>query len=134
MSRGFPHARADALAARLDVELDAGICLACLSLVAMALDHGDPIEIAREVKRMTPDLWADGLEEEAMAAVQRACELGIPDADAARADLEGSGGRSATARAIVRRLAEELSRRACTEMRLGALARERLPQTSPEWN
>ncbi len=58
---------------------------------------------------MTPDLWGDGLAEPALAAVRRACD-------------------------IVRRLAEELSRRARTELRLAALRRERLPPAAPELN
>jgi hypothetical protein len=53
------------------------------------------------LRRMTPNLWEDGLAEPAFAA-----------------DLERNGGKSSVARAIVRRLAEELSRRAREEMHL----------------
>jgi len=116
----------------LDLDLNAGICHACLSFVSFALDDGDPVEAARQVRRMTPDLWDDGLAEPALAAVRRACEVGAPDAEAALADLERRGGRSSVARSIVRRLAEELSRRARTEMRLEALARDRLRLAPPE--
>jgi hypothetical protein len=126
-------ARADALAATLDIDLDRGICHACLSFVSFALDRGDRHEIAGELRRWAPDLWADGLAEYALAAVRRACDRGVPDAPAALADLELNGGRSGTARAIVRHLAAELSRRTRTEMRLEARARARLP-SQPELN
>ena len=89
--RPLPQARADALAANLDVDLDCGICHACLSFVSFAIDRGDPDEIARETRRITPDLWYEGL-------------------------------------------AEELSRRARTEVRLEALARDRLRLAPPELN
>jgi hypothetical protein len=131
-SRPLSQPRADALAATLDLDLDAGICLACLSFVSVALDGGDRREIARELRRMTPDVWHDGLAEPAIAAVRRACELDVPDAEAALADLERHGGRSRVARAIVRRLAEELSRRTHTAMRLETLARDRLGLAPPE--
>jgi len=133
-SRPLPQARADALATMLDVDLDAGICHACLSFVSFALDEGDPVEIARQIRRLTPELWDDGLAEQAIAAVRRACEFGVPDAEAALADLERHCGRSAVARSIVQRLAEELSRRTRTEMRLETLARDRLRLAPPELN
>jgi hypothetical protein len=134
MTRPLPEARADALAAMLDLSLDTGVCYACLSFVSIALDKGDPAEIRRELRRMTPDLWADGLAEPAIAAARRACERGVVDADAALADLQRHGGRSPVARAIVRRLAEELSRRARTAARVEALARDRLGPAPPELN
>jgi len=115
--RAFPQRQADVFARELDVDLNAGICHACLSFVSFALDNGDPVEIAHWLRRMTPDLWADGLSEQALAAVRRACERGVANAPAAFADLERRGGRSSVARAIVRRLAEELSRRAHERMR-----------------
>ena len=118
-SRLFPELRAHALAKKLDLDLYAsGVCYACLSFVSMAMDKGDPAEIARETRRMTPDLWEDGLAEPALAAVRCACELGVPDAEAALADLERNGAHSSVARSIVRRLAAELSRRTRTEMHL----------------
>ena len=83
---------------------------------------------------MTPVLWEDGLAESALAAVRRAGDRGIPDAHAALVDLERNGGKSSVARSIVRRLAEELSRRTRMEMHLEALARERLPLAPPELN
>jgi hypothetical protein len=134
MPRPLPQLRADALARKLDLNPDAGVCHACLSFVSFALDKDDPVEIARELRRMTPDLWHDGLAEPAFAAVRGACELGVPDAEAALADLERNGGRSSVARAIVRRLAADLSRRTRTEMRLESLARDRLRLAPPELN
>jgi hypothetical protein len=133
-SRPLAELRADALARMLDLDLDTGICHACLSFVSFALDEGDPVEIARQIRRMTPDLWQDGLAEPALAAVRRACELGVPDAEAALADVEARGARSSVARSIVRRLAEELSRRTRTEMRIETLARDRLRLAPPELN
>jgi phosphoserine phosphatase len=67
---------------------------------------------------MTPDLWFDGLDAQALAAVRRACAAGVPDAEQALADLEARGGRSVVARAIVRRLAGELAERAARNRRL----------------
>jgi hypothetical protein len=133
-SRPLPQPRADAFAAMLDLALNAGICHACLSFVSFALDDGDAREIARQLRVMTPDLWDDGLAGPALAAVRRACERGVPDAEAALADLQLRRGRSSVARSIVRRLAEELSRRTRTEMGLETLARERLRLAPPELN
>ena len=80
------------------------------------------------------DLWEEGLAEQALASVRRACERGLPAAPAALADLELNGGRSVVARLIVQRLAEELSRHARTELRLEAIARNRLPLAPPGLN
>jgi hypothetical protein len=104
------QSQAEELAAQLDLDLDR-VCHACLCSVSFALEGGQPREIARELKRMTPDLWADGLEGQALAAAARACELGVPNACQALAELEHCGAKSMVARAIVRRLAEELSAR-----------------------
>lgn len=101
--------RAAALAERLEIPLD-GICLACLSFVSSAVHTGDEADIRTWVRRMTPDLWHDGLDRIALRHVGSAA---ADDADAAEAlaDLERDGSRSATARAIVldlgRRLAAE---------------------------
>ena len=132
--RSLPQDRADALAAGLDVGLDSGICFACLGVVAMALDFGGPGDVARELRRMTPDLWADGLSEVAIAAVRRTRDTGVPDADVALADLEERGGRSVVARAIVQKLAEELSRRVHTTARVEKTARGGSLLAPPEWN
>jgi hypothetical protein len=133
--RPFPPARAAGVAAGLDLGLDdAGICFACLSFVSMALDEGNPARITGQLRSMTPILWSEGLAEPALAAARTACKRGMPDAAAALADLESRGGRSAVARAIVRRLAAELADRVHTEARIGALARPRLRLAPPELN
>ena len=101
--------RAAALAERLEIPFD-GICLACLSFVSSAVHTGDEGDIRLWVRRMTPDLWHDGLDEIALRHVGAAA---ADDADAAEAlaDLERDGPRSGMARAIVldlgRRLAAE---------------------------
>ena len=106
---------ARALALRLD---DVPICLACLSFVAFAIDSGDEREIRRWTREMTPDLWDEGLALPAKLAVERARRCGVPGAADAVADLELHGSRSATARAIVRQLGEELSARAKRDRRM----------------
>jgi hypothetical protein len=133
MAAKLPKRRADAFAAQLELSLD-GICLLCLSVVSFALDRGDEREIRRELFAMTPDLWADGLDVTTLAAVRQACARGVPDAPEALADLRSAGPRSAVARAIVRRLAEELVRRTRLELRLEERARAQLLLTSPELN
>jgi hypothetical protein len=101
--------RAAALAERIDIPFD-GICLACLSFVSSAVHTGDEADVRLWVRRMTPDLWHDGLDEIALRHVGAAA---VDDAEAAEAlaDLERDGPRSAMARAIVlelgRRLASE---------------------------
>jgi hypothetical protein len=101
------------LVSQLDLDLDdIGICLACLSFVSMAIDRGDEREIRGEANRMTPDLWAEGLALPARLALERARKRGVPGADAALADIETLGGRSTVAKAIVCRLAADLSARA----------------------
>jgi len=102
--------QANALAIKLDVELNA-VCHMCLSVVSFALEEGTPDEIAGALRRMTPELWADGLGERVLASVARLCAAGVPHALEALAELEARGGRSVVARAIVRRLAVELSAR-----------------------
>ncbi len=130
---GFSEVRAHAVARQLDIGLD-GICCACLSFVSIAIDGGDRSAVTREVRRMTPDLWADGLDERALAAVRRAVERGVTDAGAALADLELGGGESFTARAIVWKLAGQLCRRARITARAETLTRDRLRKAPAEWN
>ena len=127
------QAQADAFAAEVNLGLD-GICLACLSFVSFAIDRGDPGEIAREVRRMTPYLWDDGLAEQALAAAVRARDAGAVHGEKAVACLEQSAGRSSVARAMVRRLAEKLMRQTRTEMALESRARDRLAPAQPELN
>jgi hypothetical protein len=103
---------ATALAARLDLDLDAiGICFACLSIVSMALDSGDERAVRRAVAQMAPDLWEEGLALPVLAALERARRAGDDEASLAIAEIERRGARSPVVRAIVRRLAQELSDR-----------------------
>jgi hypothetical protein len=133
-SRSFPRERAEALAGRIAIGLEIPICTACLSFVSMALDAGDPAEVSRQTRHMTPILWYDGLAEPALAAVREARERDVPHARAALADLEARGGRSVVARAIVLRLAAELSTRVHAELQVIRAARERLSLAPPELN
>lgn len=94
------------LAARLSVGLGShGVCYPCLGEVAHELEEGDghPIE-----QWVVPTLWVEGLGITVTTAVERAVQLGLPDADAARDDLAARGCRSGIFRAVVRRLAREL--------------------------
>lgn len=102
---------ATAFAARLDLDVSTlGICHACLSFVSMALDSGDERAVSRELRRIAPDLWEEGLALPVLAALERARKRDDPDAVAAIAEVERLGARSAVVKAIVRRLGEDLSR------------------------
>jgi hypothetical protein len=97
----------------LDLDVDKmPICLACLSIVSMSIDEGNPRKINGAVRSMTPDLWAEGLELPAWTALEEARDRGIEGAEAAIADVLTHGARGRVARAIVRRLGEQLSERA----------------------
>jgi hypothetical protein len=107
----------NAFAARLDLELNGlPICYACLGIVAMELDAGDERAVRRELRRMAPDLWAEGLALPARAALEWARRRGDPDAAAAIEEVDRLGGRSRVVHAIVRRLAEELSEQVQREL------------------
>lgn len=109
----LPSADADRLAARLDLDVDEiGICHACLSFVSFAIDDGDDREIRRWTSRMAPDLWAEGLEQPTRRALEAARVRGVPGAGEALADVSARGGRSPVVKAIVLRLAADLSARA----------------------
>jgi len=84
--------------------------------------------------QLTVPLWEEGLAEPALVAVREGCDRGLPDAQAALADLERGGGRTPIARAIVLRLARQLRRRARIEAEVTSLARDRLERTLPELN
>lgn len=122
------------MAASLDLGLEAVPCLLCLSLVSDALEAGYGPAISGALLRITRDLWAGGLEEPVLGEVRRARAVGVPHADAALAELESSGANTRTARAIVRRLAEDLRRHARAERRLTELARQRMLVAPPDWN
>lgn len=97
------------LAEQLDLDVhDVPICLACLSFVSMAIRSGDQRKIRREVSRMTPDLWAEGLEQPLRLALKRAVERRVPLAREVLSDLDGRRGRSTVAKAAVRRLGQQL--------------------------
>jgi len=101
------------LAARLDLDLDdTPICLACLSFVALPLGSGDEREARSWARRMSFDIWAEGLEQPALLALRRARDEGISDAEAGLADVGERGGRSLMAQGIVWHLAGDLAARA----------------------
>ena len=119
------------------LDLDLGrirVCFACLSFVSCPLAEGDLDEAKVWARRMTPDLWAEGLAEPALRAVRKARLAGLRYGEECLADLEERGGRSVVARAIVLRLAADLHERTRTEMQLEAAARPRLALAPPEWN
>ena len=58
---------------------------------------------------MTPNLWHEGLAEPALVAMRAALDRNVDGARQALADLERGGGSSATAQAIVLRLAAEMA-------------------------
>ena len=107
------HAEAAALATELELDVDdIAICHACLSFVSFAIDAGDERKVAGSITQMAPDLWAEGLSQPVRLALERARKLGVPNADEAIAAVAESGPRSQVVRAIVRRLAADLSARA----------------------
>jgi hypothetical protein len=107
------HREAADLAAELDLDVDdIAICHACLSFVSFALDSGDDHEVACSITRVAPDLWAEGLAQPVRLALERARKRGVVNAQEAIAAVDRNGARSQVVRAIVRRLAAELSARA----------------------
>ncbi|HUJ92050.1 MAG TPA: hypothetical protein VLW05_05080 [Gaiellaceae bacterium] len=125
----------DSLVAGLDLDVGhIGICHACLSFVSFPLDAGDVRTARSEARTMTPVLWDEGLAGPALAAVRDAAAGGVAGAEAALADLEEKGGRSAVARAIVLRLAADLVEQMRAELRLLEVSRRRLELAPPEWN
>ncbi len=130
----FDRKRADAVAARLDLDPEVGICLARLSIVAAAIEHGRSGEIQGAVVRMTPILWEEGLEGPAVAAVRVARDRRVPGAAEALADVESKGARSPMARAIVKYLADKLVAQMKADAQLIALVQARPPLAPVEWN
>ena len=107
------HAEATVLADVLELDVDdLAICHACLSFVSFAIDSGDENKVAGSITQMAPDLWAEGLAQPVRLALGRAREHGIANAEEAIAAVDKSGPRSQVVRAIVRRLASDLSTRA----------------------
>ena len=102
--------RAETLASALDLDVDSiGICHACLSFVSIALDEGDEREIRRQTLRLTPTLWDEGLSLPLRLALEGARASGVHDAAPALDDVARFGARTTIARAVVRRLALQLS-------------------------
>lgn len=94
------------LASRLSVGLGShGVCYPCLGEVAHELEAGDGHRVELWV---VPTLWIEGLGLTVTTAVERAVQVGLPDAEVARDDLAARGCRSGIFRAVVRRLAREL--------------------------
>jgi hypothetical protein len=107
------RADAAALAAALELDVDdIAICHACLSFVSLAIDSGNEHQVAGSITRMAPDLWAEGLAQPVRLALERARKRGVANAEEAIVMVDKSGPRSQVARAIVRRLAADLSARA----------------------
>jgi hypothetical protein len=107
------RAEADALAAVLELDVDdIAICHACLSFVSFAIDSGNGHKIAGSITRIAPDLWAEGLSQPVRLALERGRKRGVANAEEAIVAVDKSGPRSPVVRAIVRRLAADLSARA----------------------
>jgi len=97
----------------LDFDVDdIAICHACLSFVSLAIDSGDERKVAGSITRTAPDLWAEGLAQPVRLALERARKRGVANAEEAIVTVDKSGARSPVVRAIVRRLAAQLSARA----------------------
>ena len=107
------YAQTNALAAALDLDVDdIAICHACLSFVSFAIDSGDDHKVACSITQIAPDLWAEGLAQPVRTALGLARERGVANAEEGIAAVDKSGARSQVARAIIRRLATDLSARA----------------------
>jgi hypothetical protein len=99
--------RADAVAESLGLELSAvPACPLCLWSVGSALED-DPAELRSALRFFAPVLWDEGLEAPVRAALEAARALGIPDADAATAEVEQLGPSSRVVKAVVQRLAAQ---------------------------
>jgi hypothetical protein len=97
-----------ALATRLDLDLNsAGICLACLSFVSMPLGAGNGQKARRELIRIAPDLWAEGLQAPLRDALEQARLHGDPDADEGIHEIELNGAHARIVHAVIERLALE---------------------------
>ena len=98
---------ASRLAQKLRIGLDSdGVCTACLSFVAFALDGDDERKVAGEITRIAPVLWDEGLGDVVRRALQHvAPENG--EAGLALRFLDAERERSSIFRAVVLRLAVE---------------------------
>ncbi len=134
MEEKLPKSKADAVVDALDVRLDSRICFMCVGIVSMALESGSRRKLNGALQSMTPQLWHDGLSEIALEIAKAGVDRGVAGADAALADLETRGGHGPVARAIVRRLAEELSRLARTSSYVEERARTEERLAAADWN
>lgn len=91
----------------LDV-MTSGVCLACLTFVALPLDSGDERAARREARKLAPDLWDEGLELTTLLALENAKRDGVPGAAEAIDGVQSRGSRSPVVQAIVWKLAEQL--------------------------
>src|SRR2546429_8089492 len=102
-----------ALGAGLELDLDdIASGQACLSFVSCAIGSGNEHKVAGSITSMAPDLWAEGLQQPVRLALERARKRGIANAKEAIVTVGESGARSPVVRAIVRKLAADLSARA----------------------
>jgi hypothetical protein len=107
------HERAAALAATLQLGLHSpGVCPACISFVAIEIDNGNERRVAGQITSFAPLLWDEGLGEVVRGELERRArggDGGAEDARVALAELVVRRARSPIFRAVVRRLAAELS-------------------------
>ena len=133
MPAPLPAKRLERLVARLDIALDAPICLACLCIVAGELES-TPQKLNGAARCIARDMWDEGLADVALSEVRRIASRGDPDAGLALADLEQREGRSKVAVAIVIRLARQLDEQGRRDAALLRRARERAEGVVPELN
>jgi hypothetical protein len=107
------------LAQRLDIDLGrTPICRACLSFVSMTLDKDDGGREARGwARRLSRDLWQEGLEAPLRDALERARGAGDADAAAALEDIEARGWRARIVPEVIMRLGIELKEEAEAALR-----------------
>jgi hypothetical protein len=74
----------------LDV-MTAGICLPCLTFVAFPLHAGDERQARREARKLTPDLWGEGLELAVLVALETAKRDGVSGAAEAIDEVQRHG-------------------------------------------
>jgi hypothetical protein len=102
--------RAAALATTLQIGLHSpGVCPACISFVAIEIDHGNERRVAGQITSFAPLLWDEGLGEVVRGELERLVRGGDEDARMALAELVVRRERSPVFRAVVRRLAAEVS-------------------------
>jgi len=102
--------RVAALAATLQIGLHSpGVCPACISFVAMEIDHGNERRVAGQITSFAPLLWGEGLGDLVRGELERLVRGGDEDARVGLAELVMRRERSPIFRAVVRRLAAKLA-------------------------